>query len=155
MKLNHLAYVLTTCSFLIVPVSTYGHQIFSTSYPVLMAQELTSNNLSGHFISAEKPTTGSVKIITENGHHYLEFDESFSASNEGPDLHVLLDTVAKPPQSYQNLGRLINLGKLKSFTGFQRYSIPDVINITQYKSVVIWCRMANATFGYAPISVSK
>lgn len=48
---------------------------------------------------------------------------------------------------------MINLGKLQSYKGAQKYRIPPMVNIEQVKSVVIWCRMANATFGYAPVSI--
>jgi hypothetical protein len=107
--------------------------------------------MSGQFVASEKPTTGMARIVSEGGHRYLELDAAFSTSNQGPDLHVLLAPETKPPQSYQNLGRTVNLGKLKSYTGPQRYPIPDVIDPAQFKSVAIWCRMANATFGYAPL----
>jgi hypothetical protein len=70
----------------------------------------------------------------------------------GPDLHVLLDSTERPPQSYSNPGSAVNLGSLREFSGAQRYPIPDAINIADYSSVVIWCRMANATFGYAPLN---
>ncbi len=107
---------------------------------------------SGAFIAAEHSTTGTAKIVTENGHRYLVIDEAFSTSEQGPDLHVLLDITNKPPQQYQNFNSYVNLGKLQKYSGTQRYPIPDSINLSNYKSVVIWCRMANATFGYAPLS---
>ena len=106
---------------------------------------------SATFVSAEKPTTGTAKIVTENGQRYLVLDEAFSTSDQGPDLHVLLDTTEKPPQQYQNLNSYVNLGKLQKYSGTQRYPIPAAINLANYKSVVLWCRMANATFGYAPL----
>lgn len=147
MKFNYV--VLLAASSLMVanlPISSYANPS-----PVIIAQKSTGAKLSGKFIGAEKPATGTAKIITEGGHRYLELDAAFSTSNQGPDLHVLLDTAAKPPQTYKNLGATVNLGKLKSFTGAQRYAIPDVINLAQFKSVVIWCRMANATFAVAPL----
>ncbi len=107
---------------------------------------------SGTFVSAEKPTTGTAKIVTENGQRYLVLDQAFSTSDQGPDLHVLLDTAKKPPQQYQNFNSYVNLGKLQNYSGTQRYPIPAAINLANYKSVVIWCRMANATFGYASLS---
>jgi hypothetical protein len=45
----------------------------------------------------------------------------------------------------------VNLGKLQKYKGMQRYPIPVGINLANYKSVVIWCQMANATFGYASL----
>nr|WP_198648332.1 DM13 domain-containing protein [Cyanothece sp. BG0011] len=35
--------------------------------------------------------------------------------------------------------------------GMQRYVVPEGINIANYKSVAIWCRKFNATFGSAVI----
>lgn len=107
--------------------------------------------MSGNFTAAEKPTTGMARIVSEGEHYYLELDDAFSTSDQGPDLHVLLDPAENPPQTYENMNSSINLGKLHSYSGTQRYPIPDAIDPANFKSVVIWCRMANATFGYAPL----
>jgi hypothetical protein len=120
--------------------------------PIPTAITNKAQTIAGNFVKAEKETTGSVRIIMENGHRYLELDNAFSTSNQGPDLHVLLDPATIPTANYPNQGNVINLGRLKSYQGTQRYPIPDVINLDNYKSVAIWCRMANATFGYATLS---
>ena len=129
----------------------------STGANTVVAQNQTVAIMSGTFVAAEKPTTGVARIVRQNGHRYLELDSAFSASNQGPDLHVLLEPSAKPPQMYQpqNSGRYINLGRLQKYQGVQRYPIPDSINLASFKSVSIWCRMANATFGYAPLRPSS
>jgi hypothetical protein len=110
--------------------------------------------LSGSFKAGEKPATGKATIVREGRHSFLQLDPDFSTSDQGPDLHVLLDTTNAPPKTYPGAteNRVINLGKLKSFTGSQKYAIPDSVNLANYKSVVIWCRMANATFAYAPLT---
>lgn len=120
---------------------------------VIVAQTQSVAIMSGTFVAAEKPTTGVARIVRQDGHHYLELDSAFSASDQGPDLHVLLEPSQKPPQTYQTQqsGSYVNLGKLQKFKGTQRYPIPDAINLSSFKSVSIWCRMANATFGYAPL----
>jgi hypothetical protein len=117
------------------------------------AQVAVKSPMMGQFVGAEKPTTGAARIVEEGGHRYLELDAAFSTSDQGPDLHVLLDMTAQPPQSYdaKTSHRYLNLGKLEKFGGAQRYPLPDSINAANYKSVVIWCRMANATFGYAAL----
>jgi hypothetical protein len=132
----------------------------SNSAPVsvnsgVIAQGQTTAIATGTFVAAEAPTTGTARIVTENGHRYLEIDSAFSTTNQAPDLHVLLDTTNTPPKTYSNFGSYINLGKLQSVTGAQRYPIPDAIDLASYKSVVIWCRMANATMGYAPLGGSS
>lgn len=106
---------------------------------------------AGMFEAGEAPTSGAVRIVTEDGHRYLEIDSAFATTDQAPDLHVLLDTAEMPPASYSSFGSYINLGSLQSVTGSQRYPIPDSIDLSQYHSVVIWCRMANATIGYATL----
>jgi hypothetical protein len=130
---------------------TQAAQVTQTA-PAPAAQAQSVAIEMGTFVAGEAPTTGTARIVTEGGHHYVEIDAAFSTSSMGPDLHVLLDTTNRPPQSYDNMGSTINLGKLHNYTGAQRYPIPDVIDVASIKSVVIWCRMANATFGYAPLN---
>jgi hypothetical protein len=117
-------------------------------------QIVVKSPMVGRFITQEKSTTGTARIVQENGHNYLEFDADFSTNDQGPDLHVLLDQSSQAPQSYNAKAshRYVNLGKIEKFSGRQRYPIPDGVNIANYKSAVIWCRMANATFGYAPLN---
>jgi hypothetical protein len=161
MKSNNLILsIATSFFFIIIPFPGYSANIKAPlpqqkNSDNLIVKQLSTDNLSGQFVAVEKSTAGTVRIITEGGHRYLELDANFTVSNQGPDLHVLLDQDTKPNKNYQNLGRTVNLGKLKSFTGIQRYSIPDVINLAQFKSVVIWCRTANATFGYASLNPAK
>lgn len=110
---------------------------------------------TGTFVAGEAPTTGTARIVTEGGHRYLELSSAFSTSEQGPDLHVLLEGAAQPPQTYQSMGSFVNLGGLNSPSGTQRYPIPDSVNLSSFRSVVIWCRMANATFGYAPLQAAS
>jgi hypothetical protein len=115
---------------------------------------ITIAQLSGNFVAAEAPTTGMATIVEENGQKYLEIDSAFSTTDQAPDLQVLLDTVAEPPANYQDTeaNRYLNLGGLQSVTGEQRYPIPEFVDETQFQSVVIWCRTANATMGYAALA---
>jgi hypothetical protein len=132
------------------PAATQNSTMITTT---VVAQTPSTTIASGAFMAGEAPTTGTARIVTEDGHRYLELDAAFSTSNMGPDLHVLLDDVIQPPQTYDNLGSAVNLGKLHSSSGAQRYPIPDAIDIAGFHTAVIWCRMANATFGYAPLNV--
>lgn len=99
-------------------------------------------------MAGEAPTTGTARIVTEDEHHYLEFDAAFSTSNMESDLHVLLEPTDRPLQPYSSLGSETNLGKLHSFSGVQRFPILDVVDLA-ISLLCIWCRMANATLGYA------
>ncbi|MCA1992214.1 MAG: DM13 domain-containing protein [Coleofasciculus sp. S288] len=153
MKLNQFVLLGVTSVFVsVLPFSgiTVGVSA-NPSSNAAVAQTRPAATMSGTFVTAEKPTTGMARIVTENGHRYLEFDSAFSTSEQGPDLHVLLDTAQTAPMTYENPGSYVNLGKLQKFSGTQRYPIPDAIDLADFKSVVIWCRMANATFGYASL----
>ena len=118
---------------------------------ILISQQIAL--ISGEFVAAEAPTTGTAKIVEDNGQMYLEIDSAFSTNDQAPDLQILLDTVEQPPATYGDAEstRYLNLGGIQSVTGEQRYPIPDFVEPSQFASVVVWCRMANATMGYAPL----
>ncbi len=157
MKYNKFALLgITSLLISTLPISSYAAQHLNNSATshnskTIVTKSQTKAMMSGSFMAGEKPTTGMAIIVKEGGHYYLELDAAFSTSDQGPDLHVLLDTMNKPPQMYENMNNYVNLGKLQNYSGAQRYPIPDAIDPANFKSVVIWCRMANATFGYAAI----
>ncbi|GBF79111.1 DM13 domain-containing protein [Aphanothece sacrum] len=152
--------LLLTASF--VSTVILSSNLLQTLTPVNAAEVVQSNPSTliaqsrsgirmGTFVKAEAPTTGTAKIVKEGGQNYLEIDSAFSTNDQAPDLHVLLDPNANPPKSYSNMNGYVNLGKLHKVKGAQRYPIPSAIDLSKFKSVVIWCRMANATMGYATL----
>jgi hypothetical protein len=104
---------------------------------------------SGNFEKSEHPTSGVAQIVIQNGKKYLKFDSSFQ-SDSGPDLFVILHR-QDSPKSYGKAD-YVSLGRLKKVSGQQMYAIPNGVNITKFKSVVIWCKKFNATFGFAPLN---
>jgi Electron transfer DM13 len=162
MKFNQLVVLGVTSAFVAalpisafaMPTHTPAASVSQTGIAAVAERAIAQTStalFTGMFVAGEAPTTGTAKIVTEGGHRYLELDAAFSTSSQGPDLHVLLEPTAQPPQTYSNQGSTINLGSLREYAGAQRYPIPDSINLANYQSIVIWCRMANATFGYAPL----
>lgn len=113
---------------------------------------------SGSFISGEHTTNGKASIIQENGTYFIELDQTFKTSENGPDLFVILHrspnilNVSKPPDYAIAEGDYALIAPLKSFNGKQRYAIPKDIQIDNYQSIAVWCRKFNATFGFAPLS---
>jgi Electron transfer DM13 len=103
---------------------------------------------SGNFKKSEHPTSGTAQIVIQNGKKYLKFDSSFQ-SDSGPDLFVILHR-QDSPKSYGK-SDYVSLGRLKKTSGQQMYAIPNGVNIAKFKSVVIWCKKFNATFGFAPL----
>lgn len=108
----------------------------------------TQMTRSGSFVAAEKSTQGMASIVTENGQNYLVLDDAFK-TGEGPDVFVLLHKEDNP-KNYQ-ASDYVNLGMLQKINGTQRYAIPAGTNLADFRSVVIWCRQFNATFGYATL----
>ncbi|NJK63381.1 MAG: DM13 domain-containing protein [Synechococcaceae cyanobacterium SM2_3_1] len=104
---------------------------------------------SGSFTTVDKNTAGGFRIVSEGGKRYLELADDFR-TGRGPDLFVLLHNEAVP--SSYNANNYINLGRLEKFSGAQRYEIPADADLSNFASVVIWCRQFDVTFGYAPLA---
>jgi len=105
----------------------------------------------GSFVTVEPdhPTGGTARIVSENGKRHLEFDSEFTTA-QGPDVQVILHRSGSIPVNLDE-GDYVTLAALQQFGGTQRYAIPDNIDIGQFKSVGIWCREFNVTFGYAAL----
>ena len=83
---------------------------------------------------------GKVKIYEKSGAYSLVLD-SFSVNN-GPDLHVYLSKEIQPLN-------FIDLGKLKSVSGKQVYTITGMPDFTQFKYALIHCQQFDHLFGNA------
>lgn len=113
--------------------------------PVVLAQ--------GSFIDID-PIHGAVgsAIVYElpDSSRILRF-EDFRSKN-GPDLHVYLSTEA-PTSTFAGLGENeVHLGALKGNVGSQNYDIPAEVDISQYRSVVIYCVPFRVVFSTAEFS---
>ncbi|PZO39456.1 MAG: electron transfer flavoprotein [Pseudanabaena frigida] len=130
----------------------------SQTLPVATNPKADTKSRIGSFISGEHATSGKAKIVQENGTYFIEFDQTFKTSENGPDLFVILHRspdilkVSKPPDYRIAEGDYVAIAPLKSFNGKQRYEIPANIQSDGYQSVAVWCRKYNATFGFAPLS---
>ncbi len=71
--------------------------------------------------------------------------EDFSVLN-GPDLFVYL---SQNPDGYDD--NALNLGNLKATDGAFNYEVPAGTDISQFKSVIIWCRQFAVLFGHATL----
>lgn len=69
-------------------------------------------------------------------------------------MYVILHRAASLPKGGLKEQDYLTLGRLQRLKGSQRYSIPQDINLVNYRSVAIWCRKFNATFGYAPLQAA-
>ena len=150
MKLKYL--LLGVATALILGVSGLpSHQLTAQAgemSPPKMNDGAMSKQKSGMFVAAEHPTKGAVSIINEKGKRYLEFDNTFK-SDMGPDLYVILHRAAALPKGGLQKQDYTTISRLQKVSGTQRYVIPNNVNLANYRTVAIWCRMFNATFGCA------
>lgn len=126
----------------------------AAAFPASDSTEMTAQNnilASGSFMTVEQdhPTEGTARIVNENGKRYLEFDSAFTTA-QGPDVKIVFHQKQSIPVNLKE-GEYITLTSLQSFEGSQRYLLPDDLDLSQYKSVGIWCRQFNVTFGYASL----
>jgi hypothetical protein len=74
--------------------------------------------------------------------------EEFSVTG-GPDLFVILST--DPDGSRDSAKAGLDLGDLKATDGNFNYDIPSDTQVSQYKSVIIYCRSFNIVFAIATL----
>jgi hypothetical protein len=152
MKFKHLA-ILSLIAVIAIGCAneTTSNQTDTQTTP--QATVASSDAGVGAFKSKEQPTQGKVKVVTEKGKRYLEFDQNFK-TNQGPDLYVILYSSDNPPISGIKEKDYLSIARLQKTSGTQRYALPEKVKLGEFKSVAIWCRKFNATFGYAPLESS-
>lgn len=102
----------------------------------------------GNLRSLEHGTSGQALILRRSdGSLFLRFDD-LNTSN-GPDLHVYLSQVPAGDDWHAYGERYLDLGKLKGNIGDQNYALPSGIDLTKYRSAVVWCRRFAVGFGVA------
>jgi hypothetical protein len=77
--------------------------------------------------------------------------QDFEVDN-GPELHVYLFPTDPVTTSVGvDIPGSVDLGRLKGNIGGQNYEIPAGLDLSQFKSVVIWCQPFKVTFIAAPL----
>ena len=105
---------------------------------------------SGAFFSGEHTTNGTAHVVAlPDGSVVVRFEDLDTST--GPDLRVVLST-DEASESWEYDNRLI-LEDLKGNLGDQNYTLDPGVDITAYRSVVIWCERFGVAFGAAAISV--
>jgi len=73
----------------------------------------------------------------------------------GPKYHVYLVPKVNIRASGDVTGTMfVDLGRLRSFEGSQRYPIPQGVNLEDYPSVVIWCEQFSVLISPADLDFS-
>ncbi len=111
----------------------------------------------GSFRKAEAPVSGGFMIHQEGGRKVLTLSSDFKTNDMAPDLKVIFSPSATPLASTKAPGFPLKpgsytvLASLKSSKGAQSYVIPASIDLSDQKSVLIWCQKFNATMAWSPL----
>jgi hypothetical protein len=106
----------------------------------------------GSFYNLAHLSSGEALIYQlADGTRFLRL-QNFSVDN-GPDLYVYLVPIDPVPNaSGSDIPGYYSLGRLKGNIGDQNYEIPADLDLSQYKSVVIWCQAFAVPFAAAPLT---
>lgn len=109
----------------------------------------------GTFTDADSFHKGSgvARVVRDGAGRVLRLEE-FRVTN-GPDLYVYLAAHRQPRSRGDVDEGFVNLGRLKGNIGAQTYPIPEGIDLTRYRTVVIYCRAFHVVFSTAPLAPSN
>ena len=106
----------------------------------LLETDRIANVANGTFIHANPADPihwGRGKVSVYESAVFLESDFEVGP---GPKYHVYLVPAATVRSEEQvTKSMFVDLGRLRSFKGSQRYAIPAGLDASKYPSVVIWC----------------
>ena len=120
------------------------------------AQAVAVPVATGSFIHANKSDPvhwGKGKVSVYQRAVFLEPDFEVGP---GPAFHVYL----VPKSSIRSSSDMkdvmyVDLGRLRSFKGSQRYPIPEGVNLKDYPSVIIWCERFSVLISPADLKVAQ
>ena len=95
---------------------------------------------------------GSYKIVKyKNGDRYLILSKDFKTKS-GPDLKIYFTSKSLPETNGKNASKnAYELVELKSVKSGQKFKIPDSINLSKYKTVLIHCEAYSVLWGGASL----
>lgn len=97
-----------------------------------------------------KHGTGTARLLAmDDGTHLVRF-EDLDTSN-GPDLRVYLSAAPADGDEAAHDDDFVDLGDLTANRGDQNYTVPADVDVTRYRSVVVWCRRFSVGFAAAPL----
>lgn len=110
---------------------------------------------TGTFTSHEHATSGTVSIVEQPDGSRVLAIAGLDTSN-GPDVHVWLSAsdVVEGFDGWFVAGGApyLDLGLIKGNVGDQVYEIPADADLSQYRSVALWCVQFSVSFGAAQLA---
>lgn len=133
------------------PAGPDGSSADPTAPPAAVEpQELAA----GSFVSLDHGTSGEARVLRlENDSRILRLEEL--DTDNGPDLFVYLSSnpASGPEGDFDE--DFVSLGRLKGNQGDQNYEVPADLDLSRFRSVVIWCDRFDSAFGAADLTISS
>jgi hypothetical protein len=105
----------------------------------------------GSFASRDHGTSGVVRVLAlPDGRRVVRL-EGLETDN-GPDLYLYLSPNAADGDEGAFDDAPHDLGRLQGNLGDQNYELPATVDLTGYRSVVIWCDRFDSAFGAAELA---
>lgn len=132
-------------------------QIVSTTAPASVPPTPSPSPIAtlvaeGRFVTHEHATTGTAQLIRlPTGAYQLILRDL--ATSDGPDLRVWLTDQPVGDDWYTfDDGRRVELGRLKGNRGTQVYDVPATVDMSDLRSVTVWCKRFSVSFGAAQLA---
>lgn len=106
---------------------------------------------SGEFRGLEHGASGRASVLEIGSERYLRF-EDFETSN-GPDLRVYLSQAPAESEGGAFDDNYVELAELKGNIGDQNYALPESVDLSRFRSAVVWCKRFGVGFAVAPVEL--
>ena len=134
-------------------VTSVGAATTGASGPATTGAPGSRTTFSSTFVSRAHTTTGQAIVLTDGTTRFLRLVDL--ATDNGPDVHVYLSAGVDARTSDGRLDDdFVSLGKLKGNIGSQNYEIPAGVDLTRYRTVVLWCKRFTVAFGAADLAAT-
>ncbi len=94
---------------------------------------------------SQMASTGAAKLKIENGVLKLQTSADFSVAAAPPDLRIYLG------DSNNDINNAVEIASLNDRSGMQSWNIAGIVNITQYRYVIVWCKQFGGVYGVADL----
>ena len=126
-------------------------QAVSESAPAAPAQSRLAAGRFGVVDGIHKGEGAATLVRLPDGQMVLRLEDDFRVTN-GPDLYVYLSGSAAPRTSAELHGTgAFEVAQLKGNVGGQNYALPADLDLTRFRSVVIYCRRFTTVFSTAEL----
>ena len=120
------------------------HLVTSGSFSIVVA--------SGEWTQKNYSTTGTWRVVQEEGQRYVELDAAF-ATQSGPDLKLFLSPTGLDDLTDQNAtDASVFIGLLENNEGAQRFAIPDDVSLAEFDSLIIHCEQFSKLWSGASLN---